>query len=293
MLSGTITALVTPMKSEGVVDYESLESLVEFQILNGVSGLVVLGSTGESSTLLAEEKFKIINCVLKKNANRVKIIVGVNLANTIEAIDCTKKLNEIPNIDYVMLLTPYYVKPTQDGLYNHFAAVAKVCKRPIILYNVPSRTSCDLHDDTTIRLANDFKNIVGLKDATGNIARVCYLVRYKPQGFMLFSGDDATAMAFMLCGGDGVISVVSNLVPNEMSQMSNFAISGNKDAAISANNKIIELYDEMFIETNPIPVKWALFHKGVIEAPDLRLPLTTLSKSCQDKVKPTVEQFCS
>ncbi|MFN8770281.1 MAG: 4-hydroxy-tetrahydrodipicolinate synthase [Neisseriaceae bacterium] len=293
MLSGTITALVTPMKEDGSVDYESLESLVEFQIVNGVSGLVVLGSTGESLTLLMEEKFKIIDCVLNKNANRVKIIVGINLTNTSEAIICAKKINEISNVDYIMLLTPYYVKPTQDGLYNHFAEIAKISNKPIILYNVPSRTSCDLHDKTTLRLANDFKNIVGLKDATGDIARLCYLVKHKPQEFMLFSGDDATSLAFMLCGGDGVISVVSNLVPREMSRMCHFAISGDKLLAIEANNEIIQLYEDMFIETNPIPIKWSLYHKGLIKTPCLRSPLTTLSEKSRLIVRTTIEKFCS
>ncbi|MBY0379351.1 MAG: 4-hydroxy-tetrahydrodipicolinate synthase [Burkholderiales bacterium] len=293
MLQGAITAMVTPMNEDGSIDYDSMDKLIEFQINNGISGLVVLGSTGESATLLADEKFEVIHHVLKINNCRVKIIIGINLANTIEAVKCTTKLNDIPNIDYIMALTPYYIKPTQQGLYTHFASIAKISNKPIILYNVPIRTACDLQDNTTLALARDFKNIVGLKDATGDIARICYLNYHRPKRFMLFSGDDATSLAFMLCGGDGVISVVSNLVPNQVSNMCNMAIKGDKMTAIIANNKIIKLQSEMFIEANPIPVKWFLFHKGVISTPALRLPLTTLSTDGQVKVRDTIEQFCS
>lgn len=291
MLNGAITALVTPMNSEGEIDFGALDHLVEFQIENGVNGIVVLGSTGEASTLSVEEKLEVLKKVINKNDSRVKIIAGVSNANTKKAIDFTNKLNEFSGIDFIMALTPYYMKPTQEGLYNHFAQIAQISNKPVILYNVPSRTGCDLQNTTALRLAHDFTNIVGLKDATGNIERACYLVKNKPEEFMIFSGDDATAMAFMLCGGNGVISVVSNLVPKEMSQMCKFAISGDKFSAIKINNTIMELHSEMFIEANPIPIKWALFNNGIISSPNLRLPLTTLSDTSQNKIKPTVEQI--
>lgn len=291
MLNGVITALVTPMKSDGAIDFVALDNLVEMQILNGVNGLVVLGSTGESMSLSATEKLEILNRVISKNNARVKIIAGISNANTNDAIDMAKKLNEVNGIDYVMALTPYYVKPTQNGLYNHFVEIAKVSKFPVILYNVPSRTGCDLQDDTTLSLAHEHKNIVGLKDATGDIARACYLVKHRPDGFMLFSGDDATSLAFMLCGGDGVISVVSNLVPKQMSEMCEYAITGDKSVAIRVNNSIMELHTEMFIEANPIPIKWALYNNGIISTPSLRLPLTTLSVTNQDVVKDLLAQF--
>ena len=290
MLNGAITALVTPMNSDGAVDFQALDRLIESQVSNGVNGLVILGSTGESATLSAKEKLEVLTFAIEKNKSRVKIIAMVGNANTSDAVEFTQTLNETNGVDYIMALTPYYMKPTQNGLYSHFAQIAKVSNKPIILYNVPSRTGCDLLDVTTLKLAHDFINIVGLKDATGDIARLCYLVKYKPQNFMLFSGDDATALAFLLCGGNGVISVVSNLVPKQMSEMCNYAISGDKLAAITANNIIMELHSEMFVEANPIPIKWALYNNGIISTPNLRLPLTTLSVVNQERVKPIIEQ---
>ena len=288
MLNGTITALVTPMTNGGEIDYQAFEQLIEQQIAGGVTGLVVIGSTGESSNLTDDEKFALIHQAIKTINKRVKVIVGLGCINTPFAITCVNALNQISGIDYIMALTPPYVKPTQEGLYQHFAVIAKLSKTPIILYNVPGRTSCDMDDKTTLRLAHDFPNIVGLKDATGNIARCCYLVKYKPENFILISGDDATAMAFVLCGGNGVISVVSNLVPKQFSQMVQFALEGNKPAAIKVNKQILELHSLLFIESNPIPVKWALYHEGIINSPECRLPLTTLSEQCQQRILPYI-----
>ncbi|MBP9742178.1 MAG: 4-hydroxy-tetrahydrodipicolinate synthase [Burkholderiales bacterium] len=285
MLHGAITALVTPMDNEANIDFNALDRLVDFQIENQINGIVVAGSTGESATLSIDEKVAILNHVIARNNLRVKIIANISEANTKNAVEFTHTLNNIVGIDYVMAVTPCYMKPTQDGLYSHFAKIAQASVKPVILYNVPGRTSCDLHDVTALRLANDFSNIAGLKDATANIERACYLIKNKPQGFRLFSGDDGTAMAFMLCGGDGVISVVSNLIPNEMSQMSKLAILGDKLSSIKANNAIMQLYHDMFIEVNPIPIKWALYSKGIISTPNLRLPLTTLSEANQKMVK--------
>lgn len=296
MLTGAITALVTPMLENGDVDFTSLKHLVNFQIENGIAGLVVTGTTGESALLNNDEKIKIIDQVIATAANRVKIIVGVSSASTKFACDyIAEHLNNIPGIDYILVLAPYYIKPTQEGIYQHFAHIAKVSNKPIILYNVPTRTSCDLHDETTLRLAHDYKNIVGLKDATGDITRCAYLVKNKPSDFCLYSGDDGTSLEFMLNGGDGVMSVVSNVIPKKFSQMCNFAINANRDEsssnggrdqAIAINDAISELFSVLFIESNPIPIKWALFAISIISTANLRLPLTTLSIDKQTILKP-------
>ena len=284
MLQGTITALVTPMLDNGEIDFISLTRLVEFQINNGVSGLVIAGTTGEASTLNAEEKKALISHVISVAAKRVKIIVGVSDIATSNALATIDKLNQIDGIDYILALTPAYIKPTQEGLYQHFMAIANVSSRPIILYNVPGRTQCNLADDTVLRLAEATSNIVGLKDATGDIVRCSYLVKNKPDNFAIYSGDDATALAFSLCGGDGVISVVSNVLPKQMSTMIVHAIKGNKDAAIDINKQLLDLIGTLFVEANPIPVKWAVFYNKIIASPSVRLPLTTLSQPVQVKL---------
>lgn len=291
MLNGAITALVTPMKKQGRVDFASLERLIEFQINNDVVGLVTIGSTGEAMGLTLAEKIAVVKHVITVVALRVKVIVGVSYASTAEAGQFIEQLNTITGIDYIMVVTPYYVKPSQDGLYQHFAYLAKISKQPLILYNVPGRTGCNLADTTTLKLAQDFSNIVGLKDATGDIARGCYLIKHKPAGFAVYSGDDATALAFMLCGGNGVISVVSNIVPKEFSTLCSLAMSGEPARAIAINNAIMELHTAMFVESNPIPVKWSLYRLGIIASPSLRLPLTPLSKAYQESLKPILNKI--
>lgn len=291
MLKGCITALVTPMHQDGEVDYESLSKLVEFQIENGVTGLVVMGTTGESTALVTEEKVSIIKHVIGLANKRVKVIIGVGAASTQSAVDCLNLLRGIAGIDYLMCVTPYYVKPTQEGLYLHFATLAKMTELPIILYNVPGRTATDLSDQTTLRLAQDFPNIIGLKDATGNIKRCSNLVRNRPAGFSLLSGDDATVLQFMLVGGDGVISVASNNCPAQMSEMCKLAEAGDFKAARVISLKLETLCDVLFCEANPIPVKWGLFHQQIINAPKLRLPLTELTVQNQLKVKAALENI--
>ena len=289
MLKGCITALVTPMDRNGQIDYSSLTKLVEFQIENKVSGLVVMGTTGESTALTSEEKIAVIKHVININQGRVKIIIGVSAVSTQSGIDCFKLLEGISGINYLMCVTPYYVKPTQEGLYLHFAALAKATDLPIILYNVPGRTATDLSDATTLRLAVDFPNIVGLKDATGNIKRCGYLVRNRPAGFFLLSGDDGTLLQFLLTGGDGVISVASNNCPAEMSALCESALAGDFKKAQQISQKLDHLCDVLFCEANPIPVKWALFYQQIISSPQLRLPLTELTPQNQLKVKAALE----
>ena len=291
MLKGVITALVTPMINDGEIDYAALDRLIELQIAAGVAAVVSIGSTGEASNLDNDEKIAVIKHTIKQVNKRVKVIVGVGFASTQTATKFVDLLNRIDDVDYVMALTPSYVKPTQEGLYLHFAVIAKLCRAPIILYNVPGRTACNLEDKTTLRLAQDFPNIVGLKDATGDVARCSYLVKYKVPGFMLFSGDDATALAFMLCGGNGVISVVSNLVPFQFSQMAKAALAGDISSAIKLNNQVLELHRLMFVEANPIPVKWALHYVGVINSAECRLPLTTLTPASQEIIKPFLAEI--
>ncbi len=286
MLRGAITAIVTPFKDNGSVDFDALDRLIEYQIAGGIAGIVVIGSTGEALSLDDEEKLLVVRHTINTVNKRVKIVVGIGFPCTNSAGKFVELANSISGIDYLLVSTPAYVKPSQEGMYLHIATIAKLSKMPIILYNVPARTSSNIEDSTILRLANDFSNIVGLKDATGDISRCCYMVKHKPFGFMLFTGDDATAMAFMLCGGDGVISVVSNVIPKLLSKLCNYALNSKKSEAIKVNNQIFELCDLMFIESNPIPIKWALFESAVISTPFLRLPLTILSQEYQDKIKP-------
>lgn len=278
MLRGCITAIVTPMFHNGEIDYDSLTKFVNWQIESGVSGLVVVGSTGEAAALSEVEKFAVIQHVININSGRVKIIVGSGTAATAPTLEFIRKVNQIKGVDYLMCLVPYYVKPTQEGLYQHFVAVAKESSYPVILYNVPGRTASDLHDDTILRLAN-VDNIVGIKDATGDIKRCTYLLAHKPKDFLLFSGDDASSLAFMLAGGNGVISVVSNICPQLFSQMCDYALNNNREEALVINQHLIQLYELLFIEANPIPVKWGLFIENRLKSATLRLPLTELSSN--------------
>jgi 4-hydroxy-tetrahydrodipicolinate synthase len=273
------------MDADGGIDFASLTTLVEWQIAAKVAGLCVVGSTGEAATLSRNEKIQIIEHVIAIAQGRVKIIVGSGSAATAETVDFINELNQIAGIDYIMCLTPYYVKPSQEGLYLHFQAVAKAARVPVILYNVPGRTACNLQDKTVIRLANDCPNIYGLKDATGDIKRCTnVLAQIRPQ-FKLYSGDDETALAFMLAGGHGVISVVSNLLPELMVGLTQAALTGNRQQAGEYNQRLLPFYQMLFIEANPIPVKWALFACGRLLTPVLRLPLTTLHESYQSKLQ--------
>jgi len=278
MLQGLVTALSTPYTDNGQhVDFASLQRLVDYQVLNGASGLVVLGTTGESSMLSHAEKLEVVHQTIAFNAKRSKIIVGVSQIATQAALEWVNELNTIADIDYLLVVTPPYVKATQEGLYAHFSQVASLSAKPIILYNVPGRTSCNLADETIIRLAQH-KNICGIKDATGDISRCSFLLKNVPANFALFSGDDATALAFSLCGGHGAISVTGNVVPKLMSQMLSYAISGDKAQAIACNNKILALHELLFVEANPIPVKWLLFKIGIFSSAQMRLPLQTLNE---------------
>jgi 4-hydroxy-tetrahydrodipicolinate synthase len=281
MLYGCITALITPMTAEGKVDYSALNNLIEGQINSGVKGIVILGSTGEAAALSMVEKLEIIQYVVKINQKRVALIVGSGTAATAATLEYVYQVNQIAGIDYLMCLTPYYVKPTQEGLYQHFAAVATNSKAPVILYNVPSRSSCNLEDATILALARAFPHIHGLKDASADLNRCLNLLAQKPKNFQLYSGDDCSCLAFILCGGAGVIAVGSNLRPREYVALVNAALAGRRLEALSYHRYLLPLYELLFCETNPIPVKWGLYYEKQINSPSLRLPLTELSVKWQ------------
>ena len=273
MLTGSLVALVTPMFEDGQVDFESLKRLVDFHIDNGTDGIVAVGTTGESATLGVEEHIKVVQTVARHAAGRITIIAGTGGNSTSEAIELAALAKEA-GASHSLSVVPYYNKPTQEGIYQHYRKIAESVDIPVILYNVPGRTVADMSNDTTLRLT-EIDNIVGLKDATGDIGRACDLFMRVPKNFGLYSGDDATGMAFMLCGGNGVISVTSNVAPKLMSAMCKAALSGNIAEARLLNDKLQGLHKHLFTEPNPIPAKWALHRMGLM--PDgLRLPLTPM-----------------
>ncbi|ACL71918.1 4-hydroxy-tetrahydrodipicolinate synthase [Thioalkalivibrio sulfidiphilus] len=275
MFHGSMVALVTPMEADGSVSDASLAELVEFHIQKGTDAIVAVGTTGESATLDFDEHCEVIRKVVDRVAGRIPVIAGTGANSTSEAIELTRCAMQA-GADACLLVTPYYNKPTQEGLYLHHKAVAEAVPIPQILYNVPGRTAVDMHNDTVVRLA-EISNIVGLKDATGDLDRARDLVARCGGKIDLYSGDDATAMEFLLLGGKGVISVTANVAPAEMHQMCEAAMRGDRAAAEAINARIDLLHRNLFLEANPIPVKWALEQMGLIP-PGIRLPLTRLSE---------------
>lgn len=274
MFQGSLVAIVTPMFEDGSLDISSLNALIEFHIDQGTDGIVIVGTTGESPTVDFEEHCLLIEAAVKQVNGRVPVIAGTGANSTKEAIVLTQKAKSL-GADACLLVTPYYNKPTQEGLYQHFKAVADAVDIPQILYNVPGRTGCDLANDTVLRLALQ-KNIVGIKDATGGIERGTDLLLRAPQDFAVYSGDDASALALMLLGGRGVISVTANVTPKLMHEMCVSAIAGNVNAARGINAKLFALHQKLFVEANPIPVKWVLVEMGLIKT-GIRLPMVSLS----------------
>jgi 4-hydroxy-tetrahydrodipicolinate synthase len=274
MFHGSLVALVTPMKMDGSVDLESLEKLLEWHIHNDTDGIVILGSTGEAATLNDRERTLIIRHTLAKVANRVPVIVGTGTNSTITSVQRTQQAMDL-GVDACLLVTPYYNKPTQEGLYLHYKTIAEAVAIPQIMYNVPSRTGCDLQPETAARLAK-FSNIIGFKEATGDVSRVAKILELSHKELDLYSGDDESSLDFMLEGGKGVITVVGNVAPKLMHDMCTAALSGNKTLAQTLNQKLIPLHAKLFVESNPIPVKWALYSMGLIDG-GIRLPLTPLS----------------
>ncbi|WPL17152.1 4-hydroxy-tetrahydrodipicolinate synthase [Thiorhodovibrio winogradskyi] len=274
-MRGSIVALITPMTPSGAVDEQALRRLVDFHVAAGTVALVSVGTTGESATLDEAEHCDVIARTLEMAAGRIPVIAGTGANSTTEAIRLTRCAKEA-GADAALLVTPYYNKPTQEGLYQHHKAVAEAVDLPQLLYNVPGRTACDLKPETVARLAR-VSNIVGLKEATGDVTRVPILRALCGEDFLLYSGDDGSCCDFMLAGGDGVISVTSNLVPDKMQAMCVAALAGDADQARAFNSVLDPLHQGLFVESNPIPVKWALAEMGLCQ-PGIRLPLTWLSE---------------
>jgi 4-hydroxy-tetrahydrodipicolinate synthase len=280
-IRGSIPALVTPMFKDGSLDWDSLKKLVEWHIEQGTNSLVAVGTTGESATLDVTEHAKVIEEVVKIVNGRIPVIAGTGANSTREAIELTRTAKQL-GADAALLVTPYYNKPTQEGLYQHYKAVAEAVDLPQILYNVPGRTGVDMHNDTVIRLA-DVDNIVGIKDATGDLVRGEDLITRLNGKIAVYSGDDATAYELILKGAQGNISVTANVAPRVMSQVCAAALAGNREQAEQLNNSIKQLHQILFCESNPIPVKWALADMGKITT-GIRLPLTVLAESYQPQV---------
>lgn len=287
MFHGSIVALITPMHGDGRVDELALERLVEFHIEQGTDGIVAVGTTGESATLDEAEHCEVIRLVIEHARGRVPVIAGTGANSTREAISLTRCAQEA-GADAALLVTPYYNKPTQEGLYRHHRTVAEAVEIPQILYNVPGRTACDLLPETVARLS-PIPNIVGLKEATGDLKRVLRLRELCGPDFDLFSGDDATACEFILQGGQGVISVTANVAPRLMHEMCRAAQRADREAALAIDAKLQGLHTALFVESNPIPVKWAVAEMGLAPR-GIRLPLTWLSEPAQPRVRQAMHQ---
>jgi 4-hydroxy-tetrahydrodipicolinate synthase len=287
MFRGSIVALVTPMHADGEIDDASLQRLVDFHVVQGTAAIVSVGTTGESATLDEDEHCAVIRRTVELAAGRLPIIAGTGANSTREAITLTRCAREA-GADAALLVTPYYNKPTQQGLYLHHKAVAEAVDIPQILYNVPGRTACDMLPETVARLA-EIDNIVGLKEATGDLARVARLRTDCGPEFALYSGDDATACEFMLLGGDGVISVTANVAPRLMQAMCEAALAGDRQRAESINVKLDALHRDLFVQSNPIPVKWAVAEMGLCQR-GIRLPLTWLTEEHERRVRQAMVQ---
>jgi 4-hydroxy-tetrahydrodipicolinate synthase len=287
MFRGSMVAMITPMNEDGSVDDDALRRLVEFHIKEGTDAIVAVGTTGESATLDEPEHCQVISQVVELAAGRIPVIAGTGANSTSEAINLTRCAQQA-GASACLLVTPYYNKPTQQGLYLHHKAVAEAVAIPQILYNVPGRTACDMLPETVARLAK-IPNIIGIKEATGDLRRLHQIRELCGENFFVYSGDDATGCEMMLQGGNGVISVTSNVAPKLMHEMCQAALAGNRELAERLNQKLSGLHAALFVESNPIPVKWALTEMG-LAAQGIRLPLTWLSESAQPKVKAAMQQ---
>lgn len=287
MIRGSIVALITPMHEDGSLDEGSLRRLVDFHIEAGTEAIVSVGTTGESATLNEDEHCHVIRITVEQAACRIPVIAGTGANATTEAINLTRCAKEV-GADACLLVTPYYNKPTQEGLYLHFKAVAEAVDIPQILYNVPGRTACDMQPETVQRLSR-IDNIIGIKEATGNLERAQRILDLCGSDFALYSGDDATARELMWLGGHGVISVTANVAPNLMQRMCLAALRGDRDEAAALDSRLAGLHKSLFIESNPIPVKWAMAEMGLAPR-GIRLPLTWLSSWAQPRVLEAMRQ---
>jgi 4-hydroxy-tetrahydrodipicolinate synthase len=286
-ITGSIVAIVTPMHEDGSLDLPCLQKLIDFHVREGTNAIVIVGTTGESPTVNVEEHHQLIQTAVEHAAGRIPVIAGAGANSTSEAVELTEFARKV-GADAALSVIPYYNKPTQEGLYRHFKAIAEAVDIPLILYNVPSRTVADLASETTLRLAQ-IPNIVGIKDATSNMERGAELINRAPPGFAVYSGEDSTACALMLLGGQGCISVVANVAPRLVSDMCAAALAGDLVRARELNFRMSGLSRQLFCETNPVPVKWACQQLGLTGS-GIRLPLTPLSPECHERVRAALRQ---
>ncbi len=287
MIQGSMVALVTPMTSDGQLDWDSLHNLVAWHLEKGSHGLVAVGTTGESSTLSVEEHLEVVRRVVKQVKGRIPVIAGTGANATDEAVTLTAAAKEC-GADACLLVTPYYNKPTQEGLFRHFEHIAKSVAIPQILYNVPGRTGVDMTAQTVIRLAA-IPNIVGIKEATGDMARASDIVEACGDDFAVISGDDFTAVELMLLGGKGSITVTGNVAPAQLARICDLAVAGEAKLARTLDKELLPVHQAMFLESNPIPVKWAVAEMGLI-APGIRLPMTPLSEQFHSQVRSALRE---
>ena len=287
MLKGSLVALITPMNQDGSINYEQLHDLIDWHIENGTDGIVAVGTTGESATLPVEEHLAVIEATVKHVNKRVPVIAGTGANNTVEAIALSKAAEQA-GADYTLSVVPYYNKPSQEGIYQHFKAIAEATSIPMVIYNVPGRTVVSMSNDTILRLA-EIPNIVGVKEASGNIGNNIELINSVPEGFAVLSGDDPTGLPFMLCGGHGVVTVAANVAPKLFADMCRAALEGDIVTARRLNEQLIPIYNTMFCEPSPAAPKWGLSLLGKCE-PHVRLPLVALTEAGQAKVRAALEK---
>ena len=284
---GSIVALITPLHNDGSVDYDSLRKLIDWHIAEGTNCIGVVGTTGESPTVSVDEHREIIRVAVVQSAGRVPIMAGAGANSTREAIELSEYAKKV-GADCTLQVVPYYNKPTQEGIYQHFKAIVEAVDIPVVLYNVPGRTVADMTPETALRLAT-LPGIIGLKEATGNIERAAWLIKQAPKGFSIYSGDDPTAVALMLLGGHGNISVTANVAPRDMAELCKAAMAGDAKRAVELHMGLLPLHKHLFVEPNPIPVKWALARMGKAGGA-LRLPLTPLTQPNQTIVESALRE---
>jgi 4-hydroxy-tetrahydrodipicolinate synthase len=287
MITGSLVALVTPMFEDGSIDWDAYRRLIQWHVAQGTHAIVAVGTTGESPTVDVEEHGELIRVAVEETAGRIPVIAGTGGNSTTEAIELTAHARKVGAAASLQVV-PYYNKPTQEGMYQHFRKVAESVDLPVILYNVPGRTVADMSNDTVLRLAQ-VPGIVGIKDATGDLGRGAWLLRDAPAEFAVYSGDDPTAVHLMLMGGKGNISVTANVAPKAMSQLCSLALAGEASQAYALNMKLLPLHRDLFCQANPIPVKWALAEMQKI-APGIRLPLVQLEAQYQPVVRQALQQ---
>ncbi len=289
MFKGSIVALITPFKN-GSIDRKSLKNLIDFHVEKGTDAIVVAGTTGESATLTFPEHEELINLSVEYADKRIPIIAGTGANATHEAIALTKSA-EKAGVDGSLQIVPYYNKPTQEGIYQHFKAICEETNIPLILYNIPSRTGTDMLPETFARIYSDFPNVIGIKEATGNVARVSETINLTSPEVIILSGDDALTLPMMAVGAKGVISVANNIIPEEIANMCRLALDGNFEEARKIHNRYWKLFKILFIETNPIPVKTAAYLMGLIEDKEMRLPLYYMKPENEEKLKKVLNDY--